>query len=128
MLYIQPQLKKDPTNGTVALLRVLVHNTNPSAVTGNVSQVAQSAKAPTVLYASEYLLYTALVVALGGAGFALIVRLISVLDYRFLLGRKIISLSSVVISLTVLTLLFGFLLLFIAATLQLPSVVNSHSQ
>ena len=127
MFYIQPKLNPD-TNETTALLRTLAYNANPSAFVGAVTQVPQSTGVPKVLYASEYILYTALVITLGAGALALIIRLSSELSDKFLFRWLFKIFFSIIIWLTVFVLLCVFGLLFLAVTLQLPIVVNSVSQ
>ena len=127
MIYLQPKFDQGVTNNTAALLRVLAYNGNPAAFAGDVPQVPQPTAVPTVISVSEYTLYTALLVALVAGGLALAIRLSSALHSLPFFGFIFRIFHNIVIWLTILGLLCSFGLLFIAATLQLPVVVNSFS-
>ena len=99
MTYLQPKLSPDPTTGKVT--------------------------APAVVFASEYILYTALVVVLGGGGCALTVRLASALDYWRFPRWVFYTLSPFVNWVTIFSLLCALGLLFLGVTLQLPGVVDA---
>ena len=128
MLYIQPKLDPDSSDDAAALLRVLVYNANKTAFGDEVPQVPQWTGAPGVLVASEYLLYAALLIALTGGSYALLVRLACALLHSWsLFGWIFYKVSPYVIWATIFELWCAFGLLSIAVTLQIPFIVDAVS-
>lgn len=80
---------------------------------------------PSVIYASEYILYSALLLVLGGGGCALIIRLASALDYWRFPCWVFYTFSPFVNWMTIFTSLCALGLLFLGVTLQLPGVVDA---
>lgn len=126
MTYIQPQLNQDPNDEMTALLRILVYNANNSAFGGDVPQIPQWTGAPSALITSEYILFIALCTGLFGGAYALLIRLASVLNSWRFFHWLYYKLSPFVIWITIFLLMCAFGLIGLAATLQLPVVVDSY--
>ena len=127
MTYIQPKLDPDSGAEAVALLRILVYQANNSAFGGEVPEVLKWTGAPSALITSEYILFLALCTGLLGGAYALLIRLASVLNSVRIFHWLYYKFSPFVVWFTVFLLMCTFGLIGLAATLQLPVVVNYYT-
>ena len=124
MLYLQPKLSPDPGDETLALLRVIAYNADPSAF-DKAPSVPNPTSTPLVLVASEYLLYAAWIVTFSGGSYALAIMFALELGFNSRATNKHIKhLFKFVVRVTIFGLWVSFSLVFTAATLQLPLAIT----
>ena len=126
MLYIQPKLDQDPNDESAALLRIIAYSINSSAFSEPPPKLEQWNGAPIILTTAEYILYGALGVTFTGGMYALLIRLTSALGDWRLFRLFFYKFSPFVIWMSIFLMCCSFALIFLAATLQLPAVVDSY--
>lgn len=71
-IYVHPQLQLDPTDESVALLRVILFKMDNTVFGGDVPQLPKWTGPPRTIIATQFLLYISLLCTIAGVFFAII--------------------------------------------------------
>lgn len=127
MVCIQTKLDQYSNGETAALLRILVYNANKTAFGDGVPQIPQVPGVPPVLSSSEYILYLAVLLALGSGAIAVLIIIISSMAPEYMFSPGLFSFFRFMIWILHVGLGGGFLFALIGITLQVPVAVRPPS-